>query len=140
QQDTTGQAANRSQQQSDLNATLVAFEQDVTGLDPVMAVGNIDGWMRVLRETDDQQLHSIADDLEELKSELRKSSVDGQKVGQLLSTLGQKTTQAASKADPALSPQLLQLGDLLSDAGEQLTSGQGQGGTRQDTTRGNQLN
>ena len=140
QQDTTaqqgGQAANRSQQQADLNATLVAFERDVTGLDPVMAVGNIDGWIKALRESDEQGLGSIADDLEQLKSELQKESVDGQKVGELLNTLGEQTTQAASKADPALSPQLLQLGSLLSDAGGQLSGGQGggQGGMQQDTT------
>ena len=130
QQGTGGQAANRSQQQADLNATLVAFEQDVTGLDPVMAVGNIDGWIKALRAADGQQLKGIADDLEELRSELQKSSIDGQKVGQLLNTLGEKTTQAASKADPALSPQLLQLGSLLLDAGKQLSGEQSQGGDK----------
>ena len=130
QQGTGGQAANRSQQQADLNATLVAFEQDVTGLDPVMAVGNIDGWIKALRAADGQQLKGIADDLEELRSELQKSSIDGQKVGQLLNTLGEKTTQAASKADPALSPQLLQLGSLLLDAGKQLSGEQTQGGDK----------
>ncbi|MGI9175789.1 MAG: hypothetical protein ACR2GR_10780 [Rhodothermales bacterium] len=117
-------SADRSQQQSDLNATIVAFEQDVTGLDPVMAVGNIDGWEKALSSSGDQELQSIGEDLKTLKSELQKSSVDGQKVGEVLSTLGEKTTQAAAKADPALSPQLLQLGSLLSDAGKQLSGDQ----------------
>ena len=123
-QDTSGQTADLGQQQSDLNATIVAFEQDVTGLDPVMAVGNIDGWQKALSASGDQALQSIGNDLKTLRGELQKSSVDGQKVGQLLSTLGQKTTEVAAKADPSLSPQLLQLGSLLSDAGKQLSGDQ----------------
>ena len=88
-----------------------------------MAVGNIDGWQKVLSASNDEALQSIGEDLRTLRSELQKSSIDGQKVGELLSTLGQKTTDAAAKADPSLSPQLLQLGSLLSDAGEQLGGG-----------------
>ena len=72
---------------------------------------NVDSWIESLRPLGAAG-QSIIDDLEALKAELTGSSPDGSKIGKLLSSLGQATTQNAGGK-----PELTTLGQQLSALG-----------------------
>jgi hypothetical protein len=104
----------------DLDATIAAAEGGLTSLAPGAAVSNIEMWQGRLRAANNPALSTIADDLEELKTELGRSPINGTAVGSILSRVGERTTAAASGADPAVSQRITRLGTLLSQAGTQL--------------------
>jgi len=104
-------------------ATLSALEGGVRQMPVSAAVSNINGWQKKLRNSDAQGASQIVSTLGELKNALQQSQIDGQRVGDLLSQLGEQTTQAAGNVQGQQATQLKQLGSTLSKAGSQLTGG-----------------
>jgi predicted small secreted protein len=104
-------------------ATLSALEGGVRQMPVSAAVSNINGWQKKLRNSDAQGASQIVSTLGELKNALQQSQIDGQRVGDLLSQLGEQTTQAADNVQGQQATQLKQLGSTLSKAGSQLTGG-----------------
>jgi len=104
-----------------LDETIAAAEGGLTNLPANAAVSNIEGWENRLRAAGDPALNPIADDLAQLRQELQRTPVDGAAVGRLLTRLGEQTSAAAAGADPAVSQRLNRLGNLLSQAGNQLS-------------------
>ncbi|MFN3596118.1 MAG: hypothetical protein ACK41D_02470 [Rubricoccaceae bacterium] len=103
-----------------LQGTVAAAEGGLTRLPAAAAVQNIEAWQARLRGSDNPTLVQIHDDLGRLRTELQRTTLDGQAIGRLLTSLGQNTTAAAASADAASRPQLTRLGSLLSAAGGQL--------------------
>jgi hypothetical protein len=106
---------------AELDATIAAAEGGLTTLAPSAAVSNIEGWQTRLRAANNPALTGIADDLEQLKGELQKGTVDGQAIGRLLTEVGEKTTSAAAAAQPGAGEKVSRLGTLLTQAGRQLS-------------------
>lgn len=100
--------------------TLSALEGGITDLPLNMAISNIEAWQQRLSEAG---LTEIESGLADLKDALQQQPIDGERVGELLSQLGDQTTQAAAQAEAGASEQLGQLGNVLTTAGEQLTGG-----------------
>ena len=103
--------------------TVSLLQQGVTSIAVDQAVANIDGWLTQLDDADDDALDAVADNLEELRSLLQDQPIDGAEVGNLLTELGQQTTDAAANAAGQQMTQLQTLGETLTTAGEQLTGG-----------------
>lgn len=119
--DITGSSGLEDTYQRDLDDTAAALEADVTMLSPSAAVRVIDLWYDTLKNAERDDLHLIANLLDELREELQSDRLDGGSIGDLLLRLGTQTTAVAADADDArLSPKLERLGTLLTRAGTAL--------------------
>ena len=105
---------------ADLEATIEVLEGGVTAFSPSLALNNISSWITTLEEAGDPALADIADTLEELREQLREEEIDGNEVGEILSTLSEQTSEAAAVAGVGVADQLSRLSDLLSGAAQQL--------------------
>ena len=103
-------------------STVTLLRKGVRNVASNRAVQNINGWQKKLQQQDDagQSLSQIDSTLGELKTELLADRIDGPATGALLSKLGQQTTQAAQDASGSTAQQLRQLGQLLTQAGNQM--------------------
>lgn len=128
----TMQQGRRGGQQGAVTAqgTVSLLRQGVRNVASNQAVQNINGWQQKLQQQKLQQqsgsgqtLSQINSTLGELKTELLADQIDGQATGTLLSQLGQQTTKVAQSASGSTAQQLQQLGQLLTQAGNQLTGG-----------------
>ncbi len=106
-----------------VDETISALQGDITSLAPNMAISNIEGWQQRLQNADFDGASEIESGLGDLMDALQQQPIDGQRVGELLSQLGNQTTQAAAQAEAGASEQLNQLGNILTTAGQQLTGG-----------------
>ena len=104
-----------------LDQTVTALEGGLTSLTPSAAASNIDSWIETLGGT--ESLGTIRDGLQDLKTALTSTPLDGARIGALLTQLGAQTSSAAQTADPSASAQVGRLGSLLTKAGQSLTSG-----------------
>lgn len=96
-------------------ATLEAVPAEgLTAMDPGAAVGNIDAWIGTLSEI--PEASGVVEGLQTLKTQLTTDPLDGNAIGETLSSLGEQTTAVAG--DDA---SLQQLGSALSSAGATLT-------------------
>ncbi len=68
-------------------------------------------------------LQSIATDLGALRTELTMSTVNGARIGAILSRLGPKVTRVASRQSGAVATTLNEIGTELTSAGAQLAGG-----------------
>lgn len=123
----TMQQGRRGGQQGTVTAqgTVSLLRQGVRNVASNQAVQNINGWQQKLQQQSGsgQTLSQINSTLGELKTELLADQIDGQATGTLLSQLGQQTTKVAQSASGSTAQQLQQLGQLLTQAGNQLTGG-----------------
>lgn len=123
----TMQQGRRGGQQGAVTAqgTVSLLRQGVRNVASNQAVQNINGWQQKLQQQSGsgQTLSQINSTLGELKTELLADQIDGQATGTLLSQLGQQTTKVAQSASGSTAQQLQQLGQLLTQAGNQLTGG-----------------
>ncbi len=103
----------------DVGGTISALEAGVYDMSIDAAVANIDGW--IARMEGNPDLANITSNLEELRMELMAPQLDGPRVGELMMELGDQTMAAAEGS--AMAEQLNELGDMLSQAGQQLTGG-----------------
>lgn len=104
---------------SQLTGTISALQNGITSMGVDQAVSNIDGWAATMEGN--AELSGIHDNLMSLKSELQADEIDGAAVGELLTELGDQTTQAASSASGQMASQIERLGGLLTQAGNQLS-------------------
>jgi len=104
-------------------STVTLLRKGVRNVASNRAVQNINGWQKKLQQQGggaEQSLLQIDSTLGELKTELLADRIDGPATGALLSKLGQQTTQAAQNASGSTAQQLRQLGQLLTQAGNQM--------------------
>lgn len=112
--------------EADLDSTLSLLERpDITDVPLNRAISLIGAWQQELRQSGQENLSSIADDLDALESELMNQPMDGQSIGEIMTRLGEQTAQVAeTDAEGTMAEQLQRLGNLLSQAGNQLTGGE----------------
>ena len=124
QSDGAMQQGRRSSRQGAVTAqsTVTLLRKGVRNVASNRAVQNINGWQKKLQQHGGagQSLSQIDSTLGELKTELLADRIDGPATGALLSKLGQQTTQAAQNASGSTAQQLRQLGQLLTQAGNQM--------------------
>jgi hypothetical protein len=84
------------------------------------ATRSINSWAETLGNSGDEQLTAIAEELQNLKAALSGDGLDSGPLQESLRKLGQQTTQAAAGADGATADKVRQIGELLSQAAEQL--------------------
>lgn len=111
-----------------VQTTISLLRQGVTAIPVNQAVRNINSWEQRLQQVQvegqaQQTVSNITDNLGHLKSELQADQIDGQAVGNLLTQLGEQTSQAAQAASGQTVQQLQQLGQVLTQSGNRLTSG-----------------
>lgn len=102
--------------------TISLLRQGVRNIALNKAMQNINGWQRRLQQqSGNPALAQINTTLDQLKTELQATQLDGPAVGDLLLQLGQQTNQAAQNVSGHHRQQLQQLGQVLSDAGRRLS-------------------
>jgi hypothetical protein len=101
--------------QVDLDTTIAALQQGLTSIPPEQAVAVIEGWQQQLQGND------LAEDLGELKAALTSGQTSkGMSLAEILTDIGQDTTEASASADPSAAAKVKQLGELLSQAASSL--------------------
>ncbi len=100
--------------QADVNTTIAALQKGLTAIPTDQAVSVIDSWQQQLQGS------KLADDLGELKAALSGTSSNGKSLAEILTDIGQGTTEAAKTADPSAAATVKQLGELLSQAASSL--------------------
>jgi len=98
---------------ADIDATIAALQGGVTSITPDAAFGVIDGWQQQLQGTEIGKL------LDELQSTLGGTS-SRRAISEILSELGAETTSAAGSASGELAAKLIELGQVLAQAGTSL--------------------
>ena len=100
---------------SQLSSTIESLSK---GLDKAKsgATRSIRSWTDTLSESNDSDLNTIADELENLEDLLGDEEATSAEIKKSLKTLGKHTTAAAKMADGAVADKLKQLGKSLTDA------------------------
>ncbi|MBD1858865.1 MULTISPECIES: hypothetical protein [Leptolyngbya] len=96
----------------DVDTTIAALQQGLTAIPVEQAIAVIESWQQQLQGTD------LAEDLGDLKQAL--TDGDTSTIAQILSDLGEDTSEAASEATGDVAVKVEQLGELLSQAGQSL--------------------
>jgi hypothetical protein len=104
----------------DVPGTISALQGGITAIPMNAAIDNINGWIAQLEGADFEGADALVAKLEELRGELQATPISGADVAESLTELGRMTGEAATAAGSA---DLQQLADLLSGAGNQLSSG-----------------
>lgn len=101
--------------------TSTALQRGVTTMTVGAAVRNVDGWIQRLEQAPEvPQRDRIVESLRQLRTELQRSPVDGDRVSQLLLDLGQYTATSGNQAN---NPAVQRMGDLLTQAGQRIRAG-----------------
>jgi ABC-type transporter Mla subunit MlaD len=114
--------AQATQDTPDLGALLEALEGGVTALDPEAAIAVIDQWEAALKDTKDKPLKEVSSSLKELKKLLKGKKTEASELGEVLTKLGEQTTEAAAEAERGTKGQLQKVGKALSKVGQSLDS------------------
>lgn len=80
---------------TDADRTGSLLESGVTTISPQAAIDEINSWMTRLDTADFDNASSIRSNLESLRSELQGGTMDGNRIADLLETLGTETAEAA---------------------------------------------
>lgn len=104
-----------------LQTTIEAAEGGLTSLPAATALDVIGQWQTTLRGANQPALTEIANDLQALEQQLQASPINGNEIGQILTRMGQRTTAVAPQAEGATVERLQRLGELLTQAGNQLS-------------------
>lgn len=96
----------------DVDTTIAALQQGLTSIPVEQAIAVIESWQQQLQGTD------LAEDLGDLKAAL--TSGDVASISQILSDLGEDTSEAAADATGDVAVKVEQLGELLTQAGQSL--------------------
>lgn len=102
-----------------LQTTIKHFQAGVTSMGLAAARHSIESWQTELKGYEGKPFDTIVTDLSHLHDELGKDTVDGKKVGKLLTKLGKETARVASSADEK-NDLVAELGSQLEKAGAQL--------------------
>ncbi len=101
-------------QNIDLETTISALQKGLTSIPAEQAVAVIDSWQQQLEGTD------LAEDLGQLKSALVSGTANGTSLAEMLTDIGEDTSEAATTANGDVAAKVKQLGQLLSQAGKSL--------------------
>ena len=112
-----GLAATPATAPPDLQATIQAVQGGLTNLPAGAAVDNIDGWRDALQNSPNPTAQEVYRDLGSLRSELTSGSIDAERVGRLLVSMGSNTQRLSIAAEDETAAGLSRLGGLLVDAG-----------------------
>jgi len=96
----------------DIDTTIAALQQGLTSIPVEQAIAVIESWQQQLQGTD------LAEDLGELKAALSEGDVSA--ISEILTDLGEDTSEAAAEATGDVAVKVEQLGELLSQAGQSL--------------------
>jgi hypothetical protein len=96
----------------DIDTTIAALQQGLTSVPIEQAISIIKSWQQQLQGTD------LAEDLGDLKQAL--TNGDSSSIAQILSDLGEDTSESAASATVDIAVKVEQLGELLSQAGQSL--------------------
>jgi hypothetical protein len=110
-----------------LDNTIKAFQSGITTMSPDQGVKSINAWLKKLENTDFRGTKSIHDSLSKLKKHLELGNLDGVAIGELLRKLGDATVRAAGQASGKNADKIKQLGQVLSDCGDEMNSSSAQG-------------
>jgi hypothetical protein len=102
-----------------LQTTIKHFQAGVTSMGLSAARHSIESWQTELKGYDGAVFGTIVTDLGHLHDELGKDTIDGKKVGKLLTKLGKETARVAKSADEK-NDLVAELGDQLEKAGAAL--------------------
>lgn len=107
----------------EINSLVEAIEgEDLTSMDGDRAVGTIDEWYNLLHKSEDEKFQEIANGLKELKQILKRSNAKPAAIAEVLSRLGEQTSEVASEAPRGFKTVIQKLGKGLSKAGKDLES------------------
>ncbi|MER3434452.1 MAG: hypothetical protein C4288_13755 [Leptolyngbya sp. ERB_1_1] len=96
----------------DVDTTIAALQQGLTSIPVEQAIAVIESWQQQLQGTD------LAEDLGDLKAALSEGDVSA--ISEILTDLGEDTSEAAAEATGDVAVKVEQLGELLSQAGQSL--------------------
>lgn len=96
----------------DIDTTIAALQQGLTSVPLEQAIAVIESWQHQLQGTD------LAEDLGDLKQALTDGDTDS--IAQILTDLGEDTSESAANATGDVAVKVEQLGELLSQAGQSL--------------------
>lgn len=103
-----------------VTTTVNAFNGDTTSISSIDGLSLIDSWISALG-TNDQDTDSVTDGLNELRTELKSSSPDGDRIQELLGNMADQARQmASSSADAEVKATLDPLVDALQGFRQQL--------------------
>jgi len=105
---------------SELDALLETLDGDLTEIDTDAAFGAIDEWHSTLNKAKEPEFKELAAGLKELKQLLKGGKATGHEIGELLSHIGEQTSDIAADADKGLKAALQKLGKQLSQSGRSL--------------------
>lgn len=103
-----------------LDSLLETLGGDLTAIDTESALGVIDEWHGTLQKSQEPEVKELAKGLKELKQLLKGGKATGHELGEVLSHIGDQTSDLASEADKGLKTSLQKLGKQLAKAGQAL--------------------
>ena len=98
--------------------TMNAVNRGLENSKPDKGANLVEDWEAAVADLDYPGSKGIARDLASLRKQLERDAPDGERVLNLIHRLGAATTKIADRADGAVVEKLKQLGEALSDAGE----------------------
>lgn len=98
-----------------------ALQGDLSTLDPDNALETIDEFQSLLKQSKQPEAKEIASGLKDLQKLLKRKEPSGHELGELISHLGEQTTEIATDADKALKTTLQHLGKQLTKVGRSLS-------------------
>ena len=114
-----------------LQSLLETLDGDLTSIDTEAALGAIDEWHGTLQKAKEPEVKELASGLKELKQLLKGGKASGHDIGELLSHIGDQTTDLAADADKGVKASLQKLGKQLSKAGQTLGKAEDQDAVEQ---------
>lgn len=103
-----------------IDSLVETLEGDLSSVDSEVALGAIDEWYSLLHKSEDENLKEIANGLKELKQILKRSKPKGADIGEVLTRLGEQTTEVGQEAARGLKGRIQKLGKLLTRVGKSL--------------------
>jgi methyl-accepting chemotaxis protein len=100
-----------------LDSLLEVLEGDLTTVDTEDAFSTIDEWHTTLNKSKEPEFKELASGLKELKQLLKGGKATGHDIGEVLSDIGDQTTDIASSSDNGVKTTLQKLGKQLSKVG-----------------------
>lgn len=105
-----------------ISSLVELFKSNLDDIVPSAAMSTIEDWQGVLQKAKEPELKEIASGLKELQKLIKKNGEEVSKhdLGELLSQLGEQTSEVAVDADKGMKAPLKQLGSQLTKIGRSL--------------------
>jgi hypothetical protein len=123
---TDGKAPQSSESEHDsepiknLDSLSEALEGGLTNIKPDSALKMIDQWHSLIQKSKEPEMKAIATGLKDLQKTLKRDDATGHDLSEILSHLGEQTSEIAAKAKQGLKTPLQHLGKQLTKAGRSL--------------------